>query len=119
MLLRWIGTAPVRVVFEPSSPYHCLLEQLLTRTGFAMVKVNPRYARQFAETTGRLAKTDRIDARLLARMGAALDLQARSGPSEVHRDLREMSLARRALIKDRTAAETGNMWHKMPLYAAS
>lgn len=104
MLLRWIGTAPVRIVFEPSGPYHRLLEQLLTRAGIAMVKVGPRYARRFAEATGRLAKTDRIDAKLLARMGATLDLQARSGPSEVHRDLREMSLARRALIKDRTAA---------------
>jgi transposase len=103
-LLRWIGRTRVRVVFEPSGPYHRLLEQRLTRAGVAMVKVNPRYARRFAEATGRLAKTDRIDASLLARMGAALDLQPHPGSSEVDQDLRELSLARRALIKDRTAA---------------
>ncbi len=104
MLLRWIGRARVRVVFEPSGPYHRLLEQRLTRAGIALVKVNPRYACRFAEATGRLAKTDRIDASLLARMEAALDLQPHPGPSEVGQDLRELSLARRALIKDRTAA---------------
>ena len=104
-LLRWIGRTRVRVVFEPSGPYHRLLEQRLTKAGVAMVKVNPRYARRFAEATGRLAKTDRIDASVLARMGAALDLQPHPGPSEVDQDLRELSLARRALIKDRTAAQ--------------
>lgn len=41
-LLRWIGRASVRVVFEPSGPYHRLLEQRLTRAGIALVKVNPR-----------------------------------------------------------------------------
>jgi transposase len=41
------------------------------------VKVNPRQARRFAEATGRLAKTDRLDAVMLARMGALLELEAR------------------------------------------
>jgi len=103
-LSRWIGTVPVRVVFEPTGPYHRLLEQSLTKTGIAIVKVNPRYARRFAEATGELAKTDRIDAALLARMAAVLDLQARPARSEIHHDLRELSVARQALIKDRIAA---------------
>ena len=59
----------MRIVFELSGPYHRLLEQRLTKAGAAMVKVNPRYARWFAEATGRLARTDRIDASVLARMG--------------------------------------------------
>jgi transposase len=103
-LSRWIGAAPVRVVFEPTGPYHRLLEQSLTKTGIAIVKVNPRYARRFAEATGELAKTDRIDSALLARMAAVLDLQARPARSEIHHDLRELSVARQALIKDRIAA---------------
>ncbi|QEH97167.1 IS110 family transposase [Gluconobacter thailandicus] len=37
-------------------------------------RVNPRQAREFARATGVLAKTDRVDARILAQMGAALDL---------------------------------------------
>lgn len=103
-LMRWIGKAPARVVFEPTGPYHRVLEQSLTRAGIAIVKVNPRYARRFAEATGELAKTDRIDAALLARMAVVLDLQARPARSEIHHDLRELSVARQALIKDRIAA---------------
>jgi transposase len=103
-LIRWVGKPPVRIVFEPTGPYHRLLEQTLTKAGLAVVKVNPRYARRFAEATGELAKTDRIDAALLARMGAVLDLQARPARSENHHDLRELSVARQALIKDRIAA---------------
>lgn len=103
-LSRWIGKAHARVVFEPTGPYHRVLEQSLTKTGIAIVKVNPRYTRRFAEATGELAKTDRIDAALLARMAAVLDLQARPARSEIHHDLRELSVARQALIKDRIAA---------------
>jgi transposase len=103
-LIRWIGKNAVRVVFEPTGPYHRVLEQSLTKAGIAIVKVNPRYARRFAEATGELAKTDRIDAALLARMAVVLDLQARPAHSEIHHDLRELSVARQALIKDRTAA---------------
>lgn len=103
-LIRWIGKTPLRIVFEPTGPYHRLLEQSLTKAGIAIIKVNPRYARRFAEATGELAKTDRIDAMLLARMAAVLDLQARPARSEIHHDLRELSVARQALIKDRIAA---------------
>ena len=102
--MRWIGQEPVRVVFEPTGPYHRILEQSLTRAGIAIVKVNPRYARRFAEATGELAKTDRIDAALLARMAVVLDLEARPARSEIHHDLRELCVARQALIKDRIAA---------------
>ena len=59
---------------------------------------------RLAEATGRLAKTDRIDASILARMGAVLDLEGRPAKSETLHDLRELSVARQALIKDRIAA---------------
>ena len=42
-LMRWIGKAPARVVFEPTGPYHRVLEQSLTKAGIAIVKVKPRY----------------------------------------------------------------------------
>ena len=40
-----------------------------------MVKVNPVRARRFAQATGQGAKTDRVDAAMLARMGSVLDLE--------------------------------------------
>jgi transposase len=72
--------------------------------GLAYAKVNPRQARRFAEATGRLAKTDRVDAAMLARMGAVLDLEARTSRTESLQSLKDLMTARRALIKDRTAA---------------
>ena len=73
-LLLFIGGDPARVVFEPTGPYHRAFESTLAKKGLPLVKVNPRQARRFAEATGKLAKTDRIDAVLLAKMGMLLSL---------------------------------------------
>ncbi len=104
-LLEWIGNAEgLRIVYEPTGPYHRALEESLAKAGHALVKVNPRQARRFAEATGTQAKTDRVDAMLLARMGLALDLPPRPVRGELMNELRELHVARLALIKDRTAA---------------
>lgn len=103
-LIRWIGASAVRVVFEPTGPYHRLFEASLVAADIMTVKVNPRSSRRFAEATGELAKTDRIDAAILARMGAVLDLEGRPAKSETLHDLRELGVARQALVKDRIAA---------------
>jgi len=103
-LIRWIGKSDVRIVFEPTGPYHRLFETSLVAASLQAVKVNPRSARRFAEATGKLAKTDRIDAAILARMGAVLDLEGRPAKTETFQDLRELAVARQALIKDRVAA---------------
>jgi transposase len=106
-LIVWAGRAVTRIVFEPTGPYHAAFERALAKAGLPIVKVNPRQARRFAEATGTLIKTDRVDATVLARMGLALDLQARPAPDANLAELRELHLARAALIKDRTAAKTG------------
>lgn len=54
---------------------------------------------------GQLAKTDRMDAMMLARMGALLALKADFPKSEALHDLKQLATARQALIKDRTAAK--------------
>jgi transposase len=104
--VKWFAQAPgKRVVFEPTGPYHRALERALGAAGVPFVKVNPRQARRFAEANGRLAKTDRLDAATLARMGAMLELQTRPARSEALLKLKELHLAREALVKDRTAAK--------------
>jgi transposase len=70
------------------------------------VKVNPLQARRFAEAIGKLAKTDRCDAAMLARMGAALELQARPIVSETLDKMKEFVTARDALVKTRVADVT-------------
>lgn len=105
-LVVWIGEAPVaRLVYEATGAYHRLLETTLAAHGLPIAKVNPRQARRFAEAAGVLAKTDRVDAAVLARFGVALEpavTKPRNGPLDA---LRELHLARQALVKDRTAAK--------------
>ena len=104
-LIKWLTETPLyRVVFEPTGPYHRAVERALGASGVPFVKVNPRQARCFAEATGKLAKTDRLDAAILARMGSLLELGARPARSEVLFELKELYVAREALVKDRTAA---------------
>lgn len=114
-LVAWIGCEGARVIFEPTGPYHRAFERALTRAGLPLVKVNPRQARRFAEATGRLAKTDRLDAALLARMGALLDLPARPMRSDFLAELSELHHAREALVKDRTAARNRAKILTLPL----
>jgi transposase len=105
-LIKWLAQAPVqRVVFEPTGPYHRALERALGAADVPFAKVNPRQARRFAEATGKLAKTDSLDAAMLARMGALLELETRPARSEILLELKELHLAREALVKDRTAAK--------------
>jgi transposase len=104
-LIKWIVTTPPKcIVFEPTGPYHRQLERALDAAGLPIAKVNPRQARRFAEAAGKLVKTDRVDAAMLARMGELLELQPRPCVSETIVELKELHLARAALIKDRTAA---------------
>jgi transposase len=103
--MTWLGQCEgIRIIHEPTGPYHRTFERRLAAAGFPLVKVNPRQARRFAEATGRLAKTDRLDAAMLARMGALLDLEARPVRSVILNDLKDLHMAREALVKNRTAA---------------
>ena len=101
-LTRWLGKPPVaRVVFEPTGAYHKAFEVALGQK-LPLVKVNPPQARRFAEAYGTRAKTDAVDARMLARMGAAFDLEPQAPCSTEARALKELHVARAGLIKDRT-----------------
>lgn len=72
--------------------------------GIGYARVNPRQAREFARATGRLAKTDKVDARVLAEMGLKLDLRAAPAPDPARRRLAEL-VARREDLVGMIAAE--------------
>ena len=101
-LSKWLGDAPVvRVVYEPTGPYHRNFEEHFADK-LPLVKVNPLQARRFTEACGTRAKTDALDARGLARMGEALALEPDQPISKTTRILKDLQVARTALIKDRT-----------------
>lgn len=115
-LIAWLLKQPVaRIAFEPTGPYHRALERALADAGLPLVKLNPRQARRFAEAIGKLAKTDRADAALLAKMAALLKPDVRPVPSATIAMLKELHLARTALIKDRTAANNRQKALTVPL----
>jgi transposase len=101
-LLAWLGQWEIeRIAYEATGTYHRALEQTLADK--PCVKLNPERARRFAQATGTLAKTDRIDARLLARMATMLQPPVRPAKSAQQAQLAELINARDGLVRDRTA----------------
>jgi len=103
-LIAWIGAEVARVAFEPTGAYHGALERALHRAGVPYAKLNPARVRRFAEAIGTQAKTDRVDAGLIARMAALIEPPAQAPRPQVLADLHQLQLARAALIEARTAA---------------
>lgn len=66
---------PCFVVLEATGAYDALLREELEQAGLDYARVNPEQARDFARALGRRAKTDAVDARMLAEMGRRLDLR--------------------------------------------
>lgn len=105
-LIAWLKDFSVtRIVFEPTGTYHRAFERRLAEAGLPLVKINPRQARRFAEAIGTHAKTDRVDAAMLARLGAMLKPPIRPAVNPALDEMKELHIARQALIKDRVAAQ--------------
>lgn len=115
-LINWIRPGqPTRIVFEATGAYHRALEMALGRAALPGVKVNPLQARRFAEAAGKRVKTDPIDAAMLARFGHTMRPDV---PPAKDRDIDiigELVGARRALVKDRTAALNRGKTLTLPL----
>src|ERR1700685_1038036 len=75
----------------------------LATAGIAVAIVNPRQVRDFARATGRLAKTDRLDAEVLARFGEAVRPAARPLANEQAQALAALGTRRRQLVEILTA----------------
>ncbi|VAV86582.1 Mobile element protein [hydrothermal vent metagenome] len=104
-LAKWLDTREVKlIIFEATGVYHRGLERFLGQGGFPFAKINPYQARCFAEATGKLAKTDKVDSLMLARFGELLEPPLSAGKSQTLEELGELVCARRTLVKDRTAA---------------
>ena len=103
-LIAWVEHPVRAVTYEPTGRWHRAFEEALFKAELPLARVNPLQARRFAQAIGQRAKTDAVDARMLAQMGAALDLRRTEASSPAQRALEELQVARDALVKDRTAA---------------
>ena len=88
---------------EATGKLHRLVHRMLSQAGYPVAAVNPSRPREFAKGIGQLAKTDKIDARLLALYGACLSPRATPIPAVTVAELQELVLARQAATADETA----------------
>ena len=92
------------VVLEATGGYEVMVAAALCAAGLPLAVVNPRQIRDFARSTGQLAKTDALDAATLAHFAEAVDPEPRPVPDEQARALGEL-VARRRQIVDMMTAE--------------
>lgn len=86
------------VVFEATSNADRELRRVLSTAEIPFARVNPLRARQFARAAGFLAKTDQVDARMLAKMGASLQPKASIEPPKSRQKLAALQARRRQLV---------------------
>ena len=103
ILARLAGARPALVVIESSGGLERAVATTLAKERLAVAVVNPRQARDFARATGRLAKTDRLDAEGLARFAEAVRPQPRALPDEETLLLGEILDRRRQIVSMLTA----------------
>jgi transposase len=94
---------PQRIVLEATGGYERPVVAALLLAGLPVVVINPRQARDFAKATGQLAKTDAIDAKILARFAQDIKPPIRPLPSEKDLELQDLVTRYRQLIELRTA----------------
>jgi transposase len=105
-VVDWLQTArPRLVVVEATGGYEAPLVADLGIAGLPVAVVNPRQVRDFARATGRLAKTDRLDAQVLAHFGHAVRPTPRPLPDEAAQGLAALVERRRQVVAMRTAEE--------------
>ena len=99
---------PALIVLEATGGVERLVARALSSAELPVVVVNPRQVRDFAKATGQLAKTDSIDAGVLARFGEAVRPALRPFPDEVTLELRAL-IARRRQITEMIVAERNRL----------
>ncbi len=91
------------IVLEATGKLHRAAHRALHEAGLPVTVVNPLRSRLFAESTGALAKTDRLDAKLLAVMAEAVKPGVTAPLSDLMESLQELMRVRQASVDERTA----------------
>jgi transposase len=93
------------LVVEATGGYERLVVAALAAASLPVVVINPRQARDFAKATGQLAKTDRIDAQMLALFAERVQPAVRRLPDEETQALEALLVRRRQIVEMLTAEE--------------
>jgi transposase len=105
--------APALVALEATGGLETLVVGELAAVGIPVAVVNPRLVRAFARASGRLAKTDKVDAAVLAQYAERMEPEVRPLPDEATRELAALVTRRRQLVEMHTA-EMLRLPHALP-----
>jgi transposase len=94
-----VQARPTLIVLEATGGLERALVAQLLAAKLPVAVVNPRQVRAFAKATGQLAKTDRLDARVLARFAEAIQPAQRPIPDEAAQDFADRLSRRRQLVE--------------------
>lgn len=105
LLTCCLASAASLVVMEATGRYHRKAHIALHQAGIKVAIINPYRTRRFADVLGRLAKTDEIDAEVLARFGTIMKPAPTEPTSSTMAQIKEIVVARRQVITERLALE--------------
>lgn len=109
---RLAADPPAGIVLEATGGYERRAVAVLRAAGLAVAVVNPQQVRAFARASGQRAKTDALDARLLARFGERMQPARRPQAADITQDLADLLDRRRQLQEWKTAE--GNRREHLP-----
>lgn len=113
LVTRLHAWQPAAVVLEATGDLESAVVSALAAAGLPVHVVNPRHVREFARATGRLAKTDALDAQILAQVGAVRRPAPRPLPDEATQAL-SAHLSRRRHLIEMLTAEKNRLSHARP-----
>jgi len=99
LVKRLAALKPQLIVLEASGGYEFLVTAALAEAQLPVALINPQAVRKFAGATGKLAKTDKIDAQVLAHFAEALRPEPRSLPDQAHQVLKAALQRRQQVVK--------------------
>ena len=108
LVAQWKELRPRLIVLEATGGFERRISRALVSAELRFTIVNPRHVRNFAKATGQLAKTDRMDALILARYAEAVRPAVRPLPDEATEELKALTARRRQII-EMTVAEKNRL----------
>jgi transposase len=115
LLSRLLEERPELVILEATGGFERTVVGALAAAGLPVVVLNPRQVRDFARATGKLAKTDRIDASILARFAEAIRPAPKPLPDREIRALQAIVARRRQLLGMLAAENNRLAWAPKPV----
>ncbi len=98
-LKKYIASSKVgKIIMESTGSYHRSLQKFLTVFGFNVFVINPKQIRDFAKACGILAKTDKIDAQVIAQFGERMPLQDKIKKDLFSEELKDLITRRRQIV---------------------